>query len=412
MLSTIRVVDLTSAVVGPYATQILADAGADVIKVESKGGDVMRWIAGPSPTPGMPGKFLHMNRNKRSIALDLKHPEGRAALLDVIASADVVLQNMRPAAIRRLGLTPQDIAAVNPKAVTCSVVGFSQKGPWRDRPAYDSVLQGASGLASLMAKRSGGEPAYVPFVVIDRMAATMVATQIMMALFDRERTGTVRHLEIPMYESFVALLLSEHMYGRTFMPALGDAGDLRLLDPNAAPVATSDGYICITTNTDAQVLALFDAMGRPELKEDSRFNTGPARIHHITEFFSLRARELARRPTAYWLEALSKMDVPAMELRSVENLLDEDYLYEVGLLTETEHPSEGPMWSIGCPSTISGHDGAVRRHAPQIGEHTREILREAGCDGRRLEALFAARAAFEPTATGHSQADGRRETTA
>lgn len=394
MLSNIRIVDLTSAVVGPYATQILADAGADVIKIEGPGGDVMRWIAGRSPTPGMPGKFLHMNRNKRSVALDLKQPGGRTALTDIIATADVVLQNMRPAAIRRLGLTADDIAAINPKAITCSVVGFSQDGPWRDRPAYDSVLQGASGLSALMAKRSGGHPAYVPFVVVDRMAATMVAGQVMMALFDRERTGTVRHLEIPMYESFVGLLLSEHMYGRTFEPPLSDAGDLRLLDPHAAPVRTIDGYVCITTNTDAQVLALFEAMGRPELKADVRFNTGPARIEHITEFFALRAEGVAARPTAYWIDALEKLDVPVMELKSVDALLDDDYLYEVGLLEETKHPTQGPMWNIAPAAKVSGFEPALRRHAPHIGEHTREVLKEVGCDDGRIDALFAAEAAF------------------
>src|SRR5690606_20942161 len=262
-LARCRILDLSSAVVGPYATQVLADYGAEVIKLEQPSGDIIRWISGRSPTPGMSGKFMHMNRNKRSIALDLKTAAGRQAALRLAGNCDVFVHNMRSAAIGKLGLAFGDLRAVRPDIVYCNIVGFGSTGPYADRPAYDSILQGGTGLASLFAATQGG-PRYVPYVVVDRSAALMVANAILVALLAQERARQAREIEVPMFESYAALLLSEHLYGATFEPPIGGSGDRRLLDPNARPVKTRDGHICITTNTDAQVMALFDAMGRPD----------------------------------------------------------------------------------------------------------------------------------------------------
>jgi crotonobetainyl-CoA:carnitine CoA-transferase CaiB-like acyl-CoA transferase len=392
-LAGIRIVDLTTAVVGPYASQILADFGADVIKIEEKGGDVMRWIAGPSPSPGMSGKFLHLNRNKRSISLDLKTAAGREVIGRLIGTADVFMHNMRPAAIARLGLGGSDVAAINPTAIYCAIVGFGQKGHLKDRPAYDSILQGGTGLASLAGR--GGEPAFVPYVVVDRTAGLMVVNAIMTALFDRERNGTVRSIEIPMFESFVALLLSEHLYARTFEPALGGVGDLRLLDPEAKPVRTRDGHVCITTNTDRQVMALFDAIGRPELKGDSRFNTGPARIRHIAEFFRIRADAMLARDTADWMEDFARREIPAMAVASLDDLLAEGYLEDVGLIERAQHPSEGVIWSIGVPTRMSGFTPSLDRHAPQIGQDSADLLRELSYSDDAIDALLRGGVAFD-----------------
>jgi crotonobetainyl-CoA:carnitine CoA-transferase CaiB-like acyl-CoA transferase len=392
-LSGIKIVDLTSAVVGPYATQILADYGAEVVKLEEKSGDIIRWISGKSRTPGMSGKFMHMNRNKRSISLNLKAAAGREALLKLVAGADVFLHNMRPDAARRLGITFEALRAVNPKLVYCSVVGFGQGGRYRSDPAYDSILQGGTGLASLFAVH-GGEPRYVPFVVVDRMAGLMVTHTLLAALFGRQRDGLAREIEIPMFESFATVVLSEHLYGKSFDPPIGTAGDARLLDANARPVKTRDGYVCITTNTDAQVLALFDAFGKPELKQDARFNTALARIEHIKEFFALRAQEVGRETTEHWLTAFREHDIPAMPCHTLESLLEDPHLGDVGLLTQMQHPTQGTITSIGVPTKMTGFEPSVRLPAPHVGQHTTEILAELGYGREEIERMLQSGAAF------------------
>jgi crotonobetainyl-CoA:carnitine CoA-transferase CaiB-like acyl-CoA transferase len=393
-LAGIKIVDLTSAVVGPYATQILADYGADVVKVEEKSGDIIRWISGRSRTPGMSGKFMHMNRNKRSISLNLKVDAAREALLRLVAEADVFVHNMRPEAAGRLGITYESLLKVNPRLIYCSIVGFGQGGRYRSRPAYDSILQGGTSLASLFAAK-GGEPRYVPYVVVDRTAGLMVTHTLMAALFGRQRDGLSREIQIPMFESFATVVLSEHLYGETFDPPIGSAGDARLLDPNAKPVATRDGYICITTNTDAQVLAMFDAFGKPELKADARFNTALARIEHIGAFFQLRADEIARESTDHWMQAFEQYDVPAMPCHTLKSLLEDKHLDDVGLLEKSDHPTQGEIWNINVPTKMTGFAPEVRLPAPHIGQHTADVLAEIGYSASEIEGMLAAGAAFE-----------------
>jgi crotonobetainyl-CoA:carnitine CoA-transferase CaiB-like acyl-CoA transferase len=393
-LAGIKIVDLTSAVVGPYATQILADYGAEVIKVEERAGDIIRWISGRSRTPGMSGKFMHMNRNKRSISLNLKADAGLDALLRLVAGADVFVHNMRPDAARRLGITYERLLEVNPRLVYCSIVGFGQEGRYRSRPAYDSILQGGTSLANLFAAK-GGEPRYVPYVVVDRTAGLMVTHTLMAALFGRQRDGLAREIQIPMFESFATVVLSEHMYGKTFDPPIGTSGDARLLDPNAKPVATRDGYICITTNTDAQVLAMFDAFGKPQLKADDRFNTALARIEHIAAFFQLRAEEIACETTDYWMQVFERHDVPAMPCHTLESLLQDKHLDDVGLLEKSVHPTQGEIWNINVPTKMTGFTPEVRLPAPHIGEHTADVLGELGYGLAEIDAMLASGAAFE-----------------
>ena len=386
-LAGIRVLDLTSAVVGPYATQILADYGAEVIKVEQASGDIIRWISGRSPTPGMSGKFMHMNRNKRSISLDLKTQQGHEALLRLAAQADVFVHNMRSPAVKSLGLTFEQLRRHGKKLIYCNVVGFGSKGRYADRPAYDSILQGGTGLASLFAAH-GGEPRYVPYVVVDRTAALMVANAILVAIIARGKTDEAVELEIPMFESFASLVMSEHLYGETFEPPIARSGDARLLDPNARPVKTRDGYICITTNTDAQVMALFDAFGRPELKQDERFNTARNRIDNIAEFFRIRAEEIARHDTGYWLRTLMEHDIPAMPCHTMDSLLRDPHILDVGLVSASQHPTEGRVKQINVPVSMTGFTPRLRRHAPQIGEQTAEILAELGYSDAQVQAML------------------------
>ncbi|WP_124079840.1 CaiB/BaiF CoA transferase family protein [Pigmentiphaga humi] len=375
-LAGVRVLDFTSAVVGPYAAKIMADHGADVIKIEAGDGDVIRWIAGPSPTPGMSGKFLHLNRGKRSIALDLKSEAGREVAMALVERADVMLINMRPRAIERLGLDYAALAARNPRLVYCSMVGFGP-GPYRDTPAYDSIIQGGSGVAAL-AEMATGVPRYVPYVVADRTVGLMALNAVLMALFQRERTGRGQRLEVPMFENMAALVMSEHLYGATFDPPLSEPGDLRLIDPQASPVKTLDGYVCLTTNTDAQAHALMDVMGRPEMKEDPRFRTKQARAAHSSEYFAIRAQAMAERTTREWLEALAAADIPAMPYNTLDSLRSDPHIVGAGLLRRVEHPSEGAMWDIADPTSMSGSVACEMRPAPLLGEHGLEILRELG----------------------------------
>lgn len=376
-LEGIKIVDLTSAVVGPYATQILADYGAEVVKLEQKDGDIIRWIAGRSPNPGMSGKFLHLNRNKRGLSVDLKQPAGKVILGKLIAGCDIFLHNMRTDAIERLGFDYPRALTYNPNLIYCGVVGFGQSGPYRARPAYDSILQGGTGLASLFAA-NGGEPRYVPFVVVDRVAGLMVVHTLMAALLARSQDPGPRQIEIPMFENFAALVMSEHLAGSTFMPPLSPPGDLRLLDANAKPVQTADGYICVTTNTNAQVAAMFDAFGMPDLKADARFNSASARIEHIKEFFELRARVINTDTTANWLRRLMEYDVPVMQAHTLESLMDDEHIRAVNLLKNVEHPTEGKIYEIGIPTKMTGFTPSVRRQAPWIGRDTREVLSELG----------------------------------
>lgn len=392
-LAGIRIVDLTSAVVGPYATQVLADYGADVIKVEEQSGDVIRWISGRSRTPGMSGKFMHMNRNKRSVSLDLKQSEGRDALLRLVDTADVFLHNMRPAAIGRLHLDAPALHARNPRLLYCGVVGFGTGGRYAGRPAYDSILQGGTALASLI-KGADDEPRYVPYVVIDRTAGLMVTHALLAALFSRERDDAGRIIEVPMFESYAALLLSEHLYGHSFEPPTGPLGDRRLLDVNARPVRTRDGHVCITTNTDAQVQTMFAVLGRPDLASDPRFATSLARIDHISEFFSLRGQLLAQRDTEEIIALLQEHDIPCMQCHTLESLVVDPHLHDVGLIESAEHPTQGTIRQLRTTVSMSGFEPSTRLPAPHVGQHTAEVLAELGYPAAKITELLESGAAF------------------
>ena len=287
-LAGIRVVDLTTVVVGPTATLYLADYGADIIKVEAPGGDLLRTIGGQSKSGELSGKFMHFNRNKRSLALDLKHERGRAALHRLLATADVFIANVRPAALERLGLGADALRAQHKRLIVCSLMGFGRGGRYRDRPAYDTIIQGLAGVADCN-RRATGEPRYVPMVFADHVVGLIAAQCIMAALIQRGKTGEGQTIEVPMFENMAAFVLAEHMGDLTFVPPRGESGDLRVLDPLGKPVATRDGYICVSANTDAQAFALFDAIGRPDLKSDPRFSSVKARLANVRGYFDVRA---------------------------------------------------------------------------------------------------------------------------
>jgi crotonobetainyl-CoA:carnitine CoA-transferase CaiB-like acyl-CoA transferase len=393
-LEGVRVLDLTSVVVGPLATQIMADHGAEVIKIESPAGDIVRTLAGRGVTAGMSGKVLHVNRNKRSIALDLKQEAARDALMKLIEGADVLIWNMRPPAMARLGLAYEDVRRVNPRIIYCGMFGFGQDGRYRDKPAYDSIIQGSAGIAALH-HRVTGEPRYLPMVIADRTVGLIAVQMILMALYHRTRTGEGQAIEIPMFENIVKSVLEEHMYLKTFDPPLGPTGDPRLLDAEARPLATQDGWICISGNTDGQAFAIFDAIGKPELKTDPRFNSIAARFKNTPEYFRIRAEGLREKTTAEWLKIFDATNVPAMPFQTLDELMQDPHLKDIGFFSLIEHPTEGRIRNMRLPNKLSGGVRRDFRPAPKIGEHSIEILREAGYDDAAIEAMVASSATVD-----------------
>jgi crotonobetainyl-CoA:carnitine CoA-transferase CaiB-like acyl-CoA transferase len=383
----IRVIDLSSVISGPYTSHLLAEYGADVIKVETRDGDLMRWIGGRTPAAGTAPKFLHMNKNKRSIVLDLKQKAGRVALLRLVAKADVLLHNMRPDAMTRLGLDYADVVTVNPAIIHCGIIGFKRGGPYSHKPAYDSIIQGSTGLAAAIALQTG-QPRFVPMVIADRTIGLLTAFHISMALYRRQACGEGAFVEIPMFENMAMFVLNEHMGGHSFEPQFGPPADLRVSDPMAAPIKTKDGYVCVTANTDKQAFALLDLIGRPELKLDPRFCSSAARYANVREFYQLRAEIFATRTTSEWLEGLDKADIPAMPYHSLDSLMDDPQLAASRLFSMVDHPQAGRIRTMNNPSTFPGADAVGYRPAPGIGENTIEVLREAGLTEDELRALI------------------------
>ncbi|MCZ6524739.1 MAG: CoA transferase [Alphaproteobacteria bacterium] len=387
-LEGIRVLDLTAYLLGPFGTQILGDLGAEVIKGEPPEGDIMRRL-GPSRHDGMGAVFLNLNRNKRSIVLDLKREAGREALLRLAAGADVFIHNMRPKAIAALDLGYAAVSAANPKIVYCGTYGYRHDGPYGDKPAFDDMIQGASGMAALVGRQSG-EPGYVPTAFIDKTVGMAAAYAILAALFHRERSGEGQELEVPMLETMVQFIMVEHLYGLTFEPPLGGAGYPRMLAPQRRPYRTRDGHICILPYTDRQWRRFLELAGRPEVLEDPRFASFGARSENIAELYELIGEVVPERTTAQWLERLDEAQIPAMAVTDPDDLPDDPHLKATGFFEIVEHPSEGALRNMAFPIRLSRSPGELRRLAPRLGEHGREVLGEAGFGEAEIAALIAA----------------------
>ncbi len=398
-LNGIRVLDLTAYLLGPFATQILGDMGADIIKVESHEGDIVRGI-GPTRSPGMGGIFQQNNRNKRSVVLDLKQPAGRDALLRLAATADVFVYNVRPAAMARLGLSYEALAAVNPGIVYVGAVGFGQDGPYAARPALDDLMQGMSGIAGLYARASGGEPRYIPLAMADRYTGTVLVNAILGALVHKLRTGQGQALEVPMFESLVQGVLGDHLMGHSFDPPLGPPGYPRHLSPDRRPFRTLDGWLCAFLISDGQWRAVLERLGQPELLQDPRFATLQARTEHSREVYAWLDATFRTRTTEQWLALLGEADVPAGPLHTLESLLDDPHLNAVGFFRRLEHPTEGTLVTLRPPSRWSRTPPEVRRAPPRLGEHSSELLAEAGYSGAEIAELVAAGVTLAPSHGG------------
>ena len=388
-LAGVRVIDQTSVVVGPICTRTLADQGADVIKVEAPGGgDLLRTMARGTRNPGMSGKFLNFNRNKRSIALDIKQPAGLAAMRRLIAKADVFVSNVRPSALARAGLDHASLAPDNPRLVHCSILAFGRGGRYFDKPAYDPIIQSLSGVAGTF-ERALGEPRFVHMVMCDHISGLVAAQAIGFALYRRERTGRGEAIEVPMLENMASFVTSEHMGAATFIPPTGESGDNRLLTADYRPLPTRDGYITISPNTNAQAFAFFESIGRPELKTDPRFDTAANRSVNADAYFKVRAEGLKQRTTAEWLDLFDRLQIPAARYNSIDDLFDDPHLADVGFFGTEEHPSEGLIRRTRTANRFSGGMREDGLPAPRLGEHTRAVLAEAGYDDAEVERMLA-----------------------
>lgn len=387
-LEGIRVVDLTAVLLGPTATQVFGDFGADVIKIEPPRGDTTRLI-GAAREPGMGALFLHSNRNKRSLAIDLKSGEGRGVLLKLVETADILFHNMRPDALQRLGLDYEACAKVNPRIIHCGAFGYGRAGRYASRPAYDDLIQGAVGLPDLV-QRAGGDIRYVPSALFDRMVALAAVNATLAALYHRERTGEGQSIEIPMFETMTQMVLAEHMNGATFDPPVSGRGYARLLSPGRRPFATSDGYVCAMAYTDKHWQSFFRFTGREDLAADQRFATLDSRTQHIDELLREAQAIYRTRSTAEWVEILDEIDIPVMPLNTLDTIMDDPHLADVGFFETVEHPTSGAIVTMPRAGTWSKTPTEFRRHAPRLGEHSAELLRELGYDEATIESLRAA----------------------
>ncbi|MEL7207721.1 MAG: CoA transferase [Actinomycetota bacterium] len=384
-LSGVRIADFTDVVMGPLATRMLGDMGADVIRVEAPGGDAIRHYE-PMRTPTMSAFSMNMNRNKRSIVLDLKSDAGRAAAADLIASCDVFVSNMRRRALERLGLDEGSVRELRPDIVYCVANGYGSDGPRADHAAYDDVMQAASGLAGMFAW-VGDEPQLVPSIYADKVTGAHIAFAIAAALHGRARSGEGVSVEVPMAETMAAFNLVEHLGGQTYEPPFGGFSYSRIRTANRKPRPTTDGWIVVLPYSDDNWRRFFTFAGRPELADDPRFGTGPDRVKHADDIYGLVDDLVCNRSTAEWLAFCAEHSIPCAEVIDPEDLRHDEHFEAVGLFQEAEHPTEGAYRYVRSPIRVNGRSVPQLRHPPRLGADTEEILGELGWSPERIATL-------------------------
>jgi len=386
-LKGVRVLDLTAVVLGPMATQVLADYGADVIKVESVEGDLMR-ANGMARNRGMSSTFMNLNRNKRSVAIDLKTPEGKQAVLKLAETADVLVHNMRVKAINRLGLGYDEVARVNPRIVYCAATGFGEDGAFAGQPAFDDVIQGACGLASLVGHEAG-RPEYPPTLLADKVAGLATANAVLGAMVHKYRTGEGQYIEVPMFETMVAFTMTEHMGGNGFSPSIGPAGYARLLKGGRKPTPTKDGYIALLPYTENHWKAFFTALGRPDLFDKYDLTNRHERNKRIQELYEDLRSVTKNFTSAELIRLCREMDIPVTEIFSIDNIHEHEHVRSVNLFQKQSHPTEGEIVAIKPTAIFHKTPAGIHRHAPNIGENTEEVLSEAGFDPGFIQKVSA-----------------------
>ena len=382
-LQGVKVLDLTTVVMGPFATQILAELGADVVKIEPHDGDNMRH-PGPMKHPGMGYMFLGLNRGKRGIVLDLKKPEGRAALLRLIPGADVLIYNVRPQAMARLGLSYEEVSGINPRILYVGAYGYSQAGPYAAKAAYDDLIQGISGMPWLVSQ-TGTNPNYAPVNLADRLTGLHAVYTVTAALFERSRTGRGQSIEVPMFESVTHFVLGDHIAGFSWDPPAGAGGYQRLLARK--PYPTRDGYLCVLVYNDKQWKSFLGAIGRAELMQDPRYATQASRAANIHDIYAFLTELFTSRTTVEWMALLESIDIPVAPMNSVEDVVHDPHLTQSGFFVTEHHPSEGELRAMRTPTSWSESQPGTPRPAPRLGEHSAEVLREAGYSDSEIAEL-------------------------
>ncbi len=389
-LTGVKALDLSSLILGPYISQIMAEWGADVIKVESPVGDITRNIA-TTKTPGMSAIFMNLNHNKRSIVLDLKTPEGQDVLKRLVKESDVIVHNYRPRPANKLGVSYEQLSSISPKLVSCIAVGYGRDGRYSERPAYDDLIQGICGIADLNGRYNESRPGYVPTALADKVGSLMSLSAILAALYDAEKTGIGQEVEIPMFETLASFLLLEHLTGPAYEPPLGPPGHLRQMTPLRRPFKTSDSYICALPYTDKHWHSFFNIIGEEELIDDVRFSSVAKRTDNTIELYQMIERLLQQNTTEYWLAELELADIPFAPVSTLDDLLKDPHLHDVGLFEEYEHPSEGRLRRVKSPVTFSKPMDNEPIGASSLGENSREILKEAGYNNDQIDKLFKAK---------------------
>ena len=379
LLSDIKIADMTTVIFGPYCTQTLADMGADVVKVEPKGGDDFRNVGKPANNRSMGPCHLTINRGKRSVVWDLKSDAGRAAIRELIGQSDVFIHNIRPDAVARLGLTFEEVKAIKPDIVYVHCLGFGSDGPYAGRPAYDDLIQGLSGATMLLPKVDGNErPRFIPTAFADKVSGMHAMYATLAALHHRDRTGEAVHVEVPMFECVTHFLLEEHFYEAEFDPPVGPFLYQRQVDPSRQPLKTSNGWIVIAPYIDARWIKLFDVMGAPEELQDERIADRKGRFFNQDYMMGRVQEYFDKQTTEYWLDALGMADIPAARVNDFPDLQSDPHLVATGFFQRREHPTEGYYWETQPPVTFRGAPQREITPAPRIGEHTELVLSELG----------------------------------
>ena len=389
-LEGVKIVEMTSVVLGPYACQMLGDLGADIVKIEPPGGDTNRNLGPYRNHADMSSLFMNCNRNKRSIVLDLKSARGKDAALRIMNLADVVVHNFRPGAMERLGLDYEAVKAGNPDIIYCATYGYSKLGPYGKKGALDDSIQAASGVAALN-QMVLGEPRYLPTIMADKTTGLFVTQAVLAALFHKQRSGQGQEIEVPMFESLASYVMVEHLWGQTFEPPIGKAGYVRLMAEHRKPYRTSDGlYLAVLPYWDAHWRTFCELSGHPELVDDPRFVNMATRLKNINESYKVTGQIIASRTRQEWLDLLGETNVPMMVVNSLDDLIHDPHLVATGFWQEFDHPEEGRIRTSAPPMNFSATPASIRRLAPRLGQHSVEVLREAGYDQAEINAMLAA----------------------
>ena len=386
-LKGIKIIDASSILMVPYCTRLLADMGAEIIKVETLSGDNTRYI-GPSINKGMAAVFLNINRNKKSISVDLKSADGRLIIYKLIKKSDVFVSNIRKASLEKLKLTHSDFIKINPKIITANAVGFSSRGPYAGLPAFDDTIQAISGMAAYQETYSD-QPSYTSGATADKVTGLMLGMSILSALFNREKNGEGTELEVPMMETMVDFTLVEHLYGYNFLPPKAPPVYPRQSSPNRKPYKTLDGYIAVLPYSDDQWLRFFSIIKKENILKDPKFCSLETRNQNINELYKILSQELKKRNTSFWIKNLREQDIPATKVNFPKDLFEDEHLVRTNFFRVKDHPTEGKLMYPSFPVKFNENETDESLHAPSLGENTKEILIELGYSEFEIESFVS-----------------------